>query len=90
MFCQVFSAIFFYQICLVQHGDIELNPAPNKKCKPSTYCYWNVNSLTTQKMQKESSVEAYSSIHNYDIMCISDTYPDSSVSLDDKNIAIEG
>ena len=41
-------------------------------------------------MQKESSVEAYSSIHNYDFMCIRDTYPDSSVSLDDKNIAIEG
>ena len=80
----------FYQICLVQYGDIEINPGPNKKFKPLTCCNWNVNSLTAHKMLKKSSIEAYNSIHNYHFICISKTYLDSSVSLDDKDIAIEG
>ena len=40
-------------------------------------------------MLKKSLIEAYNSIHNYDFICISKTYLDSSVSLDDKDIAIE-
>ena len=43
-----FCLNLFYQICLVQHGDIELNPGPNKKLMPLT-C-WDVNSLTAYKM----------------------------------------
>ena len=89
----ILSAFFhnlFYQICLVQHGDIELNPGPNNKFKSLTCCHWNVNSLTAHKMLKKSSIEAYNSIHDYDFICISETYLDSSVSLDDNDIAIEG
>ena len=71
----------FYQICLVQHGDIELNSGPNKKSKPLTCYHWNVNSLTAHKMLKKSSIEAYNCIHNYDSICISETYLDSSVGL---------
>ena len=41
-------------------------------------------------MLKKSSIEAYNSIHNYDFIWISKTYLDSSVSLDDKDIALEG
>ena len=41
-------------------------------------------------MLKKSSIEAYNSIHDYDFICISETYLDSSVSLDDNDIAIEG
>ena len=47
------SAFFlnlFYQICLAQHGDIELNPGLNKKLKPLTCCHWDVNSLTAYKI----------------------------------------
>ena len=71
----------FYQICLVQHGDIELNSGPNKKSKPLTWYHWNVNSLTAHKMLEKSSIEAYNFIHNYDFICISETYLDSSVGL---------
>ena len=89
----ILSAFFhnlFYQICLVQHGDIELNPGPKNKFKSLTCCHWNVNSLTAHKMLKKSSIEAYNSIHDYDFICITETYLDSPVSLDDKDIAIEG
>ena len=49
-----------------------------------------LNGLTAHKILKKSSIEAYNSIHDYDFICISETYLDSSVSLDDKDIAIEG
>ena len=51
----ILSAFFhnlFYQICLVQHVDIELNLGPNKKFKPLTCFHWNVNSLTAHKVLK--------------------------------------
>ena len=41
-------------------------------------------------MLKQSSTEAYNNIHDYDFTCISETYLDSSVSLDDNDIAVEG
>ena len=41
-------------------------------------------------MLKRSSIETYNSIDDYDFKFISKTYLDSSVSLDDKDIAIEG
>ena len=41
-------------------------------------------------MLKKSSIETYNSIDDYDFKFISKTYLDSSVSLDDKDIAIEG
>ena len=53
-------------------------------------CHWNVDSLAAHKFLKKSSIEAYNSIHNYDFICISETYLDSSISSDDKDIAIEG
>ena len=33
----------FYQVLLPLHGDVETNPGPNKKYKPSTCCHWNVD-----------------------------------------------
>ena len=86
--------IFFYSIfsrmLIMQHGDIESNPSPIKKHRPLTCCHWNVNSLTAHKMIEKSLIEAYNSNHKYDFICISETYLDSSVSGDDKELAMEG
>ena len=76
----------FYQILLLLHGDVETNPGPNKKYKPFTCCHWNVNSLTTRNMVILSSIAAYNTIHKYDFICISETYLDSSVRTDDRDI----
>ena len=40
-------------------------------------------------MLKKSSIEIYYSIHDYDFICISETYLHSSVSLGDKDISIK-
>ena len=80
----------FYQILLLLHGDVETNPGPNKKYKPFTCCHWNVNSLTAHNMVKLSSIAVYNTIHKYNFICISETYLDSSVRTDDRDIWING
>ena len=35
-------------------------------------------------------IEAYNTSHKYDFICISETYLDSTVAADDKDLAIEG
>ena len=80
----------FYQILLLLHGDVETNPGPNKKYKPFTCCHWNVNSLTAHNMVKLSSIAVYNTIHKYNFICISETYLDSSVRTDDRDILING
>ena len=75
---------------LIQHGDIEPNPGPSKKHRPLTCCHWNANSLTAHKMLKKLLIEAYNTSHKHDFICISETYLDSTVAADDKDLAIEG
>ena len=41
-------------------------------------------------MIKKSLIEAYNSNHKYDFTCISETYLDSPVSDDDKELAMKG
>ena len=41
-------------------------------------------------MVKLPSIAAYNTIHKYDFICISETYLDSSVHADDRDILING
>ena len=86
--------ILFYSIfsrmLIIQHGDIQSNPGPSKKHRSLTCCHWNVNSLTAYKMITRYLIEAYDSNHKYDFICISETYLDSSVYDDDKELPMEG
>ena len=57
-------------------GNIEMNPGP----KPSSYnkfsiCHWNLNSI---------------SAHNFDILCLSEPYLDSTISSKEINLIIPG
>ena len=74
---------------LLQHGDIESNSGPKKKqIKYFSCCHWNVNSLLAQNMCKISQTEAYNSLYNYDFICISETYFDSSILEGDRNFEL--
>ena len=81
---------YFSKNSLIQHADIELNPGPSKKHRPLTCCHWNVNSLTAHKMLKKLLIETYNTNHNYDFVCINETYLDSAVAADDRDLVIEG
>ena len=82
--------LFFYSIIsfllLVQHGDIEINSGPKRKQPKYLSCYhWNINSLLADN--KISLLIAYNTIHQYDVICVSEIICDSSVSLEDRNLS---
>ena len=72
-------------------GDIEENPDPKCYSNQSfSICHWNINSVTARNYLKKSLLRAYISLHNFDVVCISETYLYSTTTLDDENLAITG
>ena len=68
--------------------DIEENPGPKRNS--FSICHWNLNSITEHNYLKVSLLRAYISLHNFDVVCISETYLDSTTALDDENLHIAG
>ena len=67
----------FFLLC--SHGDIELNPGPNKSKENNlSICHWNLNSITAHNFSKLSQLKAYISTYKHDFICLSETYLDSS------------
>ena len=75
------------QLLLVCSGDIEINPGPKTKNQIS-FCHRNLNGLAAHNFTKVSLLQALSVIHDYDIICLSETFLDSSISNDDETITI--
>ena len=95
------SYVFLSQICLILNlfiqyflliicGDIETNPGPSNDAKSLSICHWNLNGISTQNFIKLSMLEAYNALHNYDIICISETYLNSSLSDNDLTLKLQG
>ena len=79
----------FSKILSVKSGDIETNPDP-RKSSPIKFCYWNLNGLGTHDFIKVPLTEAFLSTHNFDILCLSETFLDSTIDLNNENINIDG
>ena len=89
-FIHVVYSTYFLHILLLQHGDIETNPRPQKEKKKNlSFCHWNVNSLIAHILYKLTHLEAYSSVYKHDFICISETLFGSSVQEEDKNIQLD-
>ena len=70
-------------------GDVEINPGPKRKATQTlSICHWNLNSICAHNFAKLSLLRAYVSIHKFDIICLSETYLDSSI--DDESLEISG
>ena len=69
-----------------QSGDIEMNPGlkPNT-CNSFTIWHWNPNSITAHNYLIASPLRAYVAINKFDVVCLSETYLDSSKLYDDDN-----
>ena len=67
---------FTNYLYLLQYGDIETNPVPQKENDFSS-CHWNVKSLID--LSKLSQLEAHNPVYKHDFFCISQTFFDSSV-----------
>ena len=79
----------FSKILLVNSGDIETNPGP-RKSSPIKFCRRDLNGLAAHDFIKILLIETFISTHNFDILCLSETFLDSTIDLNDENINING
>ena len=72
-------------------GDIEINPGPKSSSRECfSICHWNLNSISAQSYTKVSLLTAYNLIHNFDIICVSETFLYSETAPNDPNLEIPG
>ena len=82
------------QLCklhIILSGDIELNPGlKSNSCENFPVCHWNLNSISAHNFSKVSLLNAYTSLHSFEIICLSETYFDSSTLSHDSNLEVQG
>ena len=72
----------------MQCEDTEVNPGP--KFPSLTFYHWNLNGLTAHDNIKISLNQANVTQYNCDIICLSETFLNSSIQNDDDRIKIDG
>ena len=72
-------------------GDVEKNTGPKSySARYLIICHWNLNSITAHNFNKIALLKAYLSVHKMNIVCLSETFLDSSILIDDDNLQIPG
>ena len=86
------SVKWLYRIFLILlSGDVEINPGPKRNTDETfSICHWNLNSLLAYNYNKLFLLRAYIAVHKFDVICLSETYLDSTVASDDENLEITG
>ena len=80
-----------YFIHIKLSGNIEKNSGPQSKLHDSfSICNWNLNSISAHNFIKLSLLRAYILINKFDIICLFETYLDSSISSNDGNLEVPG
>ena len=83
--------VCLYSLFLMLSGDVEINPGPLSNCKEYlSICHWNLNSISAHDYSKLFLLIAYITIHKSDIICLSETYLDSTIPNDDDKLQIPG
>ena len=83
--------IWVHALLIRQSGDIEMNPGPKPNpCQSCSLYHWNLNSLAAHNYLKVSLLRAYVAIEKFDVVCLSETYLDSSNQSDDDNFYLPG
>ena len=72
-------------------GDTESNPGPRPNSGQSfSNCHWNLNSIVAHIFSRISLLRAYNAIHNYDKICLWETYLNHDTLSDNDNLKIPG
>ena len=70
-------------------GDIEINPGPKSSSGECfSICHWNLNSISAQSYTKVSLLTAYNLTHNFDVICVSETFLNSETAANDPDLEI--
>ena len=81
--------IWLYLILTKRSRDIEQNPGPKSSSSQSfPICHWSLNSISAHNFIKISLLKTYIATHKLDVICLSETYLDSSTSNHDDNLEI--
>ena len=75
------------RLLLLCAGDVELNPGPISR-NLFSFFHWNLNSICARENVQIPLIEAYNSVHRFDVLAISESMLDSSISNND--ISSEG
>ena len=67
------------ELLLILSGDIEQNPGPEKEKSHITFCHWNLNGLMAPNFIKVSSLQTLAVTNDYHIICLTETFLDSSI-----------
>ena len=79
--------ILLYLIIFNRNGDIEKNLDPSLfLVKVSIFCQWNLNSISSHNFLKFSFLQAYVTVHDFDVFFLSETYLNPSILHDDDNL----
>ena len=87
-----FFLITFLSLLLILSNDIELNPGPKKDSSKRNFsiAHWNLNSIAAQYFVKLSQLETYNTMHSYNLICLSETWLDSTTSIDSNDLSLTG
>ena len=84
-------ATWVYSILISLSGNVQLNPGPKNKSDVNfPICHWNLNGIAAHNYVKVFLLKTYIAVFKFDIICISETYLDSSITFDDSNLEILG
>ena len=89
------SSVFrfaFIMLILLTCSAIESNPGPRRcdSCNNFSICHWNLNSMTAYNFEKINLLEAYNTINKFDVICLLESYLDSSIAYDKDDLNIKG
>ena len=81
----------FLSFLIMLCGDVEINPGPKAISQLGfSVCHWNLNSIIAHNFAKIFLLKAYVAIHKFDIICLLETYLDSSIPTNNDNLDIDG
>ena len=81
-----------FLLLLIRAGDIKLNPGPRKSNTfyNFSFCHWILNSIAAHDFSKLSLLEAYNVEHKFHMICLSETFLDSSIPSNDERLNMKG
>ena len=77
-----------HHLLLLQSSDIEINPGP-KKSSRLNFCHWNLNGIAAHDFVKVT-LEAFIEANNIGIICLPETFLDSTIPFNDERLYIKG
>ena len=75
---------------LLQYGDIETNPGSIGKCSQYfSFFHRNLNNLPAHNYVRAPLLQAFNTLHKFDLICLSETNLDFSISIEEKSFIID-